>query len=103
MSTEQEYETQTDMIDDEDVPQSGPGPYPGSLLSIPELLQESTSRHQSLDPHGQVYQLDGSSGEHSFMTQLLDQDEQMLDIDPFGLSASMRFPTKFPINTSSMH
>jgi hypothetical protein len=92
MGTEQEYETQTDMVDDEDVLQSGPGPYPG-ILHLPPQPQICISQDQSLDPHCQVQQLDDSSKGHSFMTQLLDPFDPTLDIDPFGLSASMQFPT----------
>jgi len=36
------------------------------------------------------------------MTQLLDPYDPMLDMDPFGLSASMHFPTQFSFDTSSM-
>jgi hypothetical protein len=36
------------------------------------------------------------------MTQLLDPYDPMLDMDPFGLSASMQFPSSFSFDTSSM-
>jgi hypothetical protein len=34
--------------------------------------------------------------------QLVDPYDPMLDMDPFGLSASMHFPTQFTFDTSSM-
>lgn len=36
MGIEEEYNTQDDMVDDENVVQSGPGPYPGNLYLSPQ-------------------------------------------------------------------
>ena len=35
-------------------------------------------------------------------TQLLDLNDPMLDMDPFGFSASIQFPSSFSFDTSSM-
>jgi hypothetical protein len=58
-------------------------------------------RIQSIDSHDEVQQLDDNPEGQSFKTQPL---EPMLDMDPFGLSASMKFPTHFSLvpDSSSM-
>ncbi|KAH6667136.1 hypothetical protein B0J14DRAFT_704709 [Halenospora varia] len=84
---EEEYEKQTDIFD-EDLPQSGPGPYPESLPPMPALPQILISQDQSIDQHRQVHQLNDSSTGHTFMNQLLEHD-----MNPFGLSAGMNFQT----------
>lgn len=38
---------------------------------------------------------DGAPGDYDNANQLMAQYEPMLDADPFGLSASMHFPTPF--------
>ena len=96
MTIEEESKKQTDIVDEEGLPRSGPGPYPEFLPPTPVLPQIFISQDQSIDPH-QVHQLDDSSTGYTFMTQLLEHD-----MDPFGLSASMQFQTQFFIDTSSM-
>jgi hypothetical protein len=49
MAIEEESKKQTDIVDEEDLPHSGPGPYPEFF------------------PHSQVNQLDDSSTGHTFM------------------------------------
>ena len=109
MSTEQEYDAQTDMVDDQDPSESGPGPYPEPFPSQHQMNQQQqqpAGQHQQLGQQPQGLQMGsgnppGSQGYHS-MTQLLDPYDPMLDMDPFGLSASMQFPTQFSFDTSSM-
>lgn len=93
MSTEQEYESQADMVDDQDI-EAGPGPYPEPFPTAQQMSQQQ----QQL---GQQQMGSGPQGYNS-MTQLLDPYDPMLDMDPFGLSASMQFPTQFSFDTSSM-
>ena len=52
MTIEEEYEKQTDIFDEEDLPQSGPGPYPESLPPIPVLPQIFISEDQSINHTG---------------------------------------------------
>lgn len=100
MSTEQEYDAQTDMVDDQDQPESaGPGPYPAPLgVQLPPMTSQQQRGHPQATPQvGE--QVPGFS---SMTQQLLDPYDPMLDMDPFGLSASMHFPTQFSFDTSSM-
>lgn len=82
----------------------GPGPYSGAAYASHATHQQmspatSTSMEQPSgsgqpqQPHQQQQQ-QGMS-----MTQLLDPS---IDWDPFGLSASMAFPTSFSFDTSNM-
>ena len=106
MSTEQEYDAAADMMEDTGDPPdtpSGPGPYPGASFSEPQPMSLSSpvtttaptmeaglgGHHPSHTQHGQ----------YPSMTQLLDPN---IDWDPFGLSASMQFPTQFSFDTSNM-
>lgn len=126
MSTEQEYDAQPpDMVDDHDQPDSsaGPGPYPTpfggpqlpSMTSNPNSNpnappppppQRGPPQHQQHQQQGTTPQsgdqAQASSGYNSMAQQLLDPYDPMLDMDPFGLSASMHFPTQFTFDTSSM-
>lgn len=93
MITEQEYDAQADMVDDQDPAESGPGPYPEPFTNVPQ---------QQLGQQSPGLQIGGGAQGFNSMTQLLDPYDPMLDMDPFGLSASMQFPTQFPFDTSSM-
>lgn len=96
---EQEYDAPTDMADDQDTPESaGPGPYPASFANQ-QLPPLTNAQHRPVHAT--------TNGEHvpgypSMTQQLLDPYDPMLDMDPFGLSASMHFPTQFTFDTSSM-
>ncbi|KAB8296833.1 hypothetical protein EYC80_002245 [Monilinia laxa] len=99
---EQEYESQADMVDDQ--PEvAGPGPYP-EPIPAGQLNQQQGNQQQQLGhpPHSQGMHGDNTPQAYSSMTQLLDPYDQMIDMDPFGLSASMQFPTQFSFDTSSM-
>lgn len=113
MRTEQEYESQADMMDDADIESAAPvtGPYPTSYASAPDqqmALSPTTSvatttndgvvPRVALPPHPQQQQHHPQQ-QYPSMTQLLDSG---LDWDPFGLSASMQFPTPFTFDTSNM-
>ncbi|KAM0150049.1 hypothetical protein ACHAPG_009052 [Botrytis cinerea] len=92
---EQEYDAQADMVDDQ--PEiAGPGPYPES---IPAGQLNQQLGHP---PHSQGMHGESTPQAYSSMTQLLDPYDPVLDMDPFGLSASMQFPTQFSFDTSSM-
>jgi hypothetical protein len=106
VSTEQEYDAQADMVDDQDPSESGPGPYPDPYPAPHQMSQQQPSnQHQQLGQPPQGLQVGGNAqGPQGYnsMTQLLDPYDPMLDMDPFGLSASMQFPTQFSFDTSSM-
>ncbi|KAL7792529.1 hypothetical protein V8C37DRAFT_126793 [Trichoderma ceciliae] len=81
---EQEYEA--DMVDDSEIETpSGPGPYPGGFAGEHQPMLLSPA---STGPGHQVT----TSSQYPSMTQLLDQNADWGD--PFGLSASMAFPTQ---------
>ncbi|KAE8451252.1 hypothetical protein EG329_004416 [Mollisiaceae sp. DMI_Dod_QoI] len=108
VSTEQEYDAQADMVDDQDAADSGPGPYPQPIpqaqhqlnpQQMPNPQQQQQLGHQGQNPSMPM----GENAQgYSSMTQLLDPYDPMLDMDPFGLSASMQFPSSFSFDTSSM-
>jgi hypothetical protein len=103
-NTEQEYDAAADMMDEGgDAPETpaGPGPYPGSNYATAAAQQ-----HQAMSPtttgpmEGHAAPGQQQQGQHGLsMTQLLDPS---IDWDPFGLSASMAFPSSFSFDTSNM-
>jgi hypothetical protein len=103
VSTEQEYDAQADMVDDQDPAESGPGPYPEPLPPTQHHMnQQALNQNQQLGQQGQGMQMGDNAQGFGSMTQLLDPYDPMLDMDPFGLSASMQFPSSFSFDTSSM-
>lgn len=99
MSTDQEYDAQADMLDDEIpeeiidtdnyVPNFGRGSIAHTVNSVgfqgqPAMVSPGST--QTGDPSGPVF---GAAN------QLYDAYDPMLDADPFGLTASMHFPTPF--------
>jgi hypothetical protein len=108
VSTEQEYDAPNDMIDDVEPDTPGPGPYPNQFPGNQQQQQQShnmsmppSTTGSSVQPHmAEEQDTAQTSGQgYPSMTQLLDP---ALDWDPFGLSASMAFPTQFSFDTSSM-
>jgi hypothetical protein len=105
VATEQEYDAQTDIVSDQDQPESaGPGPYP-TPFALPPMMNPQQQQQQQQQQRQQPRTT--QAGEHvpgfnSMTQQLLDPYDPMLDMDPFGLSASMHFPTQFTFDTSSM-
>ncbi|KAL2350977.1 bZIP transcription factor [Cryomyces antarcticus] len=111
LSTEQEYDAQADMLDDQDPSDhsAGPGavpfpPHPPYRRQQPpphgpQRMQQHSARHagprQAVPQHSAGQAADGSGPVFSAMNQLFDPYDPMLDADPFGLSASMHFPTQF--------
>jgi len=107
VSTEQEYDAQADMVEDQDPAESGPGPYPEPIPPPQHQLnqQQMQNRHQQLGhpgPNEAMQMSNNPQGYASMTQQLMDPFDPMLDLDPFGLSASMQFPTSFSFDTSSM-
>lgn len=87
--TEQEYDAQADMVDED---------HDGSVNAsyLPGFTPQSvTSGSHSLSGFNPPPGGDGGGTDFGAANQLLGQYEPMLDADPFGLSASMHFPTPF--------
>jgi hypothetical protein len=87
------------MMDDQDAdePSSGPGPYPqefGPPHTGMSGAPGSTHVSSSLSPT--------SDGTVPVPMAGFDPYDPMLDADPFGLTASMHFPTQFTYQENSM-
>ncbi|KAL2022549.1 hypothetical protein VTK56DRAFT_5156 [Thermocarpiscus australiensis] len=108
---EQEYDAAADMMDDPGDPPdtpSGPGPYPGppyggepQPMALSSPVTTGPPRSQSIAGQSPIENAAHSQQHPTYpsMTQLLDPS---YDFDPFGLSASMAFPTQFSFDTSNM-
>ena len=120
MSTEQEYDAHADMLDDENPSDRdvGPGPYPQTfnqqpastsqqmpmgMQSQPPVQQmQSMQQMQPMQPPPTSQAMDPNNPTYSGMNPGFDPYDPMLDADPFGLTASMHFPTQFTFQESSM-
>ncbi|KAJ5174655.1 uncharacterized protein N7482_000532 [Penicillium canariense] len=82
---EQEYDAQADMVDDD---------HDGSVHAsyVPGFTPQSVASGSHMTRYNPP---DGAPGDFGNANQLLGQYEPMMDTDPFGLSASMHFPTPF--------
>ncbi|KZF22159.1 hypothetical protein L228DRAFT_147491 [Xylona heveae TC161] len=114
---EQEYDAQADMVDEQDEGESrsslgpGPGPFPHHYAHAPPPHQQQMppgmhpqarpQSHPSAQPHP-VSQSEAAGPVFGAVNQLFDPFDPSLDADPFGLSASMHFPSQFSFETSSM-
>jgi len=85
---------------------SGPGPYPGpayssepQAMSLPSPVTTGPPGSQSMAGQSPDSIANTQHSTYPSMTQLLDGG---YDFDPFGLSASMAFPTQFSFDTSNM-
>jgi hypothetical protein len=91
VSTDQEYDAQADMVDDYDADEIETDNFipnfrlPTTDPTTTMTLQGPPSLAQSSNPDSSA-----GGGSHSF-----DAFDPMLDADPFGLTASMHFPTPF--------
>ncbi|KAI9702224.1 MAG: hypothetical protein M1820_006307 [Bogoriella megaspora] len=113
--TQQEYDAQAEMIDDDDTsPSEGPrsaGAGANQFAQHSSLLGHSQNQlnpshvlpQTSIIPPGQpppqIHPTTRSQGDtsHTFgaMDQLFHHYDPLIDSDPFGLSASMHFPTEY--------
>lgn len=107
--TEQEYDAAPEMMDEENSPDtpSGPGPFPGTeYTSEPQAMALSSpvTTGPPSNPSMAQSPIDGAAAHtpqtgFPSMTQMMDAT---YEFDPFGLSASMAFPTQFSFDTSNM-
>lgn len=105
MSTEQEYDEQADMLDQEDPSDqsAGPGPFPQGFPPPQPMHSQSmqppmppAQNPPYTSPNGIGPTESGQVGAvFNGMNHLFDPYDPMLDADPFGLSASMHFPTLY--------
>ena len=126
MPIEQEYDAHADMLDDENPSDRdvGPGPYPQTFTQPPAPtgqhmpmglqaqppMQQMQQMHslqamqpmQPMQPPPTSQAMDPNNSAYSAMTPGFDPYDPMLDADPFGLTASMHFPTQFSFQESSM-
>lgn len=120
MSTEQEYDAHADMLDDENPSDTsvGPGPYPQHYNhhplppgpQIPVGMQGQPPMQQMqpmqpmhpMPPPSTTQPIDPANPAYGVMHPGFDPYDPMLDADPFGLTASMHFPTQFTFQESSM-
>ena len=119
MSTEQEYDAHADMLDETetDDTSAGPssGPYPplyqqapnhgmhmGMQGQPPMQLMQSLPPLQPMHPPAVSQVSEPNHTAMGEMNQPFDPFDPMLDADPFGLTASMHFPTQFTFQESSM-
>ncbi|MCJ1367533.1 hypothetical protein MMC16_006667 [Acarospora aff. strigata] len=102
--TQQEYDAQADMLDDQDPSDhsAGPGPYPQPFHQ--QALPPMTQPPPGLQGQPPMQPIPLSEHGPGFVpqNQIFDPFDPMLDADPFGLSASMHFPTQFSFQESSM-
>lgn len=101
MSTEQEYDAQPSSILEAENDSNDQATTQGADSA---QYQGSQYQHQMTN-HGPAHkqggvdhprsQEGGASGQATGMSQMFDPYDPMLDADPFGLSASMHFPTNY--------
>lgn len=100
MRTEQEYDAQHEVVDEQETPThdgANHGPSYQRPYEMNRAMQQQQQGAQAQTPTS----TDNGPGFTS-MTDLMNPYDPMLDMDPFGLSASMHFPTQFSFDTSSM-
>ncbi|OMP87135.1 hypothetical protein BK809_0007221 [Diplodia seriata] len=115
---EQEYDAQADMIDDRDASEhsASTAPYPPQFppnmqpQGTPQIQgqgagQMAPQQFQGQDQYTSPQALQPTDGQHSGyavsgnINHGFDPYDPILDADPFGLSASMHFPTQFSYQT----
>jgi hypothetical protein len=100
VSTAQEYDAPTDMLDDMDADDAEADAFipnfrlPETTTSV-SMAGDPPIAHPSTTNGGQV----GGGG---FPAHGVDPYDPMLDADPFGLTASMHFPTNFAFEQASV-
>jgi hypothetical protein len=80
---------------------AGPGPYPQPYAQ-PGYPPQESQRQQYTQAQVQAAQQARASQYQQVGGQYIDPFDPMLDADPFGLTASMHFPTQFSFQESSM-
>lgn len=124
--TEQEYDAHADMLEDENPSDTSLGQgssypqhsqqyhqhpmAPGQQMSMgmqsqapPMQPMHSMQQMQQRPPPSTTQQLDANNPAYGMISPTgFDPYDPSLDADPFGLTASMHFPTQFTFQESSM-
>jgi hypothetical protein len=82
------------MVDDPDTSDHSTTPSP-----FPQAFLQQAIHGLPMTQHAQPQ---STSAQFEAVNQLYETFDPMLDADPFGLTASMHFPTPFSFETSSM-
>ena len=91
MSTDQEYDAQADMVDEYDGDEIETDNFiPNFRLPTSDPNTTMSLQGQPLLAQPRIPETSAGGGTHAF-----DAFDPMLDADPFGLTASMHFPTPF--------
>lgn len=80
---------------DHDQPQTSDY-YQPPLSAPPQMTPTSQSQPPSHPPNS-----DSTGGQLGSLGEMIDPNDPMLDADPFGLSASMHYPTSYSFEQSS--
>jgi hypothetical protein len=72
--------------------QSAQMPPPGQQQMTPQYEQQQQHLSQG---HQQQQGSESESGAYTSIPHMIDPNDPMLDADPFGLSASMHYPTSY--------
>ncbi|KAL4810525.1 hypothetical protein BDV18DRAFT_58543 [Aspergillus unguis] len=96
---EQEYDAQADMIDDEHESPVGASSFVPGYSSTSSVPNASHASH-GMNPYSHAPG-EGVNGAYGNTNAMMGGYESMLDTDPFGLSASMHFPTPFSYEQSN--
>jgi hypothetical protein len=73
--------------------QSAQMPPPGQQQMTPQYEQQQQQQH--LSQGHQQQSNENESGAYTSIPHMIDPNDPMLDADPFGLSASMHYPTSY--------
>ncbi|KAF2875416.1 hypothetical protein BDV95DRAFT_485475 [Massariosphaeria phaeospora] len=100
--THREYDEQAGLLDDQDPgdQSAGPGPYPHPQ-TFPPIHSQSMqppmppAQNPPFTSPAALAPNDGGGVFNGGMNHLFDPYDPMIDADPFGLSASMHFPTLY--------
>ncbi|KAJ9668278.1 hypothetical protein H2201_001708 [Coniosporium apollinis] len=99
---EQEYDAAADMYDDQDASEhsAGPGPYPQTFPpQMPAQGIQPPTQNIAQQIHAAAGGRPADHANFGGVPQMFDAYDSMLDADPFGLTASMHFPTQFSYET----
>lgn len=91
MSTDQEYDTQADMIDEMDADDLDADNFIPNFQLPTTVGQGPHMAMQTSPPMTSSATSDSGGG-----VNMIDPFDPMLDADPFGLTASMHFPNPYP-------
>jgi hypothetical protein len=75
--------------------QSSHMPPPGQQQMTPQYEQQQQQQQHLAQGQQQQQGSEGESGAYASIPHMIDPNDPLLDADPFGLSASMHYPTSY--------